>query len=65
MVKVSTAQLQQNLAGVEYPANKIDLIRVAEEKGADEKVLWALKKVPNQQYATAQDLKQAINESDN
>jgi hypothetical protein len=37
---------------MDYPAGKEDLVKHAEEKGADEKVLSALKDLPNRKYET-------------
>lgn len=60
MPKVNLVRLQRNLNEVNYPVNKQDLIMHAEEKGADEAVLRALKKLPSQEYATPTEVSQAI-----
>lgn len=39
MVKVSPAQLQDRLEGLDYPASKNDLKQHARDKGADQEVL--------------------------
>ncbi len=60
MAKVTPVQLQKNLAGIVYPVSKQDMIRQAEEKGADEQILRALKQLPTQQYETPEDVSQAL-----
>lgn len=63
MAKVNLVQLQKNLIGVDYPISKKDLIMHAEQTGADEKVLRALKQLPNEQYETTADVSKALAES--
>ncbi|KAF3891349.1 DUF2795 domain-containing protein [Tolypothrix bouteillei VB521301] len=60
MFRVNRVQLQKNLNEVQYPVSKKDLIFYAEEKGVDERVLRALRHLPNQQYETATDVSQAM-----
>jgi hypothetical protein len=47
---VNPVQLQKFLGGVDYPAGKDDLVRHAEQQGADENVLDALRKIPDRTY---------------
>lgn len=60
MAKLNSTQLEKNLNEVNYPVSKKDLIMHAEEKGADEKILRALKQLPNQQYETPADVGKAL-----
>lgn len=60
MIKITSVQLQKNLVGIEYPANKQQMIRTAEEKGADEQILRALNQLPNQEYKTPTAVSQAL-----
>jgi Protein of unknown function (DUF2795) len=60
MIKVNLVQLQKNLNEVNYPINKKDLIKHAEEKGADEKILRALKQLPLQDYETLATVSKAL-----
>lgn len=60
MIKVNSVQLQKNLNEVDYPVSKKDLVQHAEEKGADEGVLRALKQLPSKQYETSADVSNAI-----
>ncbi|MBW4684410.1 MAG: DUF2795 domain-containing protein [Komarekiella atlantica HA4396-MV6] len=64
MIKVNTVQLQHSLNEVSYPLSKQDLVRYAEEKGIDEKVLRALKRLPSKEYETLADVSKAISESE-
>lgn len=60
MNKLNPAQIQKNLPGVGYPVSKKDLLMHAEQEGADEQVLRALKQLPDQQYETPAAVSQAI-----
>ncbi|WP_445638070.1 DUF2795 domain-containing protein [Nostoc sp. DSM 114161] len=60
MSTLNLAQLNKSLNEVEYPISKKDLIKNAEEKGFDEKVLRALKKLPYRDYNTLTDVSEAI-----
>jgi hypothetical protein len=60
MTRINLVQLNKSLNEVDYPISKKDLIKNAEEKGADEKVLRVLKKIPYKDYETATDVSEAI-----
>jgi hypothetical protein len=60
MVKVNVMQIQKNLHEVTYPINKKDLIKHAEEKGVDEKILKIFKQLPLRDYQTITDVSQAL-----
>ena len=60
MTKVNSVQLQKNLNEVDYPVSKTDLIRNAEQKGADEGILRVLKQLPLQHYETSASVSEAI-----
>ena len=60
MVKVNVMQIQKNLNEVTYPINKKDLIKHAEEKGVDEKILKIFKQLPLRDYQTITDVSQAL-----
>ncbi|MCW2719568.1 MAG: hypothetical protein QOG20_366 [Pseudonocardiales bacterium] len=47
---VNPVQLQKFLRGVDYPARKEDLVRHAEQQGADEEVLDTLRRIPDREY---------------
>jgi hypothetical protein len=50
MANVNPIQLQKFLGGVDYPASKDDLLKKAEEHGADDEVMEALRALPDQEY---------------
>ncbi len=43
-------EVQKALGGVDYPAKKDDLVNNAEQSGADESVLAALRSIPDKEY---------------
>ncbi len=48
MTKVNPVQVQKFLGGLDYPANKEDLVKRAEQEGADENVSSTLERLPDQ-----------------
>ena len=50
MAKVNPVQAQTFLGGIDYPASKEDLVEHAEQQGADEEVLDALRQIPDREY---------------
>ena len=47
---VNPIQVQRFLKGADYPVSKADLVRLAEQEGADENVRATLEQLPEQQY---------------
>jgi hypothetical protein len=47
---VSPIDVQKALSGMDYPASKDDIVRRAEQQGADKEVVEALKKIPDREY---------------
>lgn len=62
MAKVNPIQLQKYLKGIDYPASKEDLSKHAQQQGADENAISALKELPDEQYETPADVSKAIGE---
>jgi hypothetical protein len=60
MADINPIQVQKALGDMDYPAGKEDLVKHAEEKGADEKVLSALKDLPDQKYETPADVNKEL-----
>ena len=50
MVDVGPIEVQKALGGVGYPADKEDLVQNAKKKDANDKVLSALKDLPEKKY---------------
>ena len=64
MASVSPAQIQKFLAGVDYPCEKQELLDHAEEQGADESVLTAIRDLPVDSFNSPNDVSEAIGEPD-
>jgi hypothetical protein len=47
---VSPIDIQKALSGMDYPARKEDIVRHAEQNGADAEVVEALKKIEDREY---------------
>ena len=60
MADVSPIEIQKALGGVDYPANKDELVKNAENKDADDKVLSALKDLPDKKYESPADVNKEI-----
>jgi Protein of unknown function (DUF2795) len=64
MAKVNPVQIEKFLKGIDYPASKADLIKYAEQHGADENVLATLERLPNQTFNGPVGVSKAIGELD-
>jgi Protein of unknown function (DUF2795) len=53
-------QIQKFLGGIDYPASKDEIVRTAEEKGADDAVLDALRGIPDQEYDAPTAVSEAV-----
>ncbi|HEV7824175.1 MAG TPA: DUF2795 domain-containing protein [Mycobacteriales bacterium] len=49
-MSVSPIDVQKALGGMDYPAGKDEIVKHAQEHGADEKVVDALRKIPDREY---------------
>ena len=47
---LSPIELQKHLKGLDYPASKDQIVAHAEDKGAPDDILGALRKVPDREY---------------
>ena len=57
---MNPVQVQKFLGGVDYPTRREDLVRAAEQHGADENVRSLLQQLPDEVYKTPADVSQAI-----
>ncbi|MBC1225373.1 DUF2795 domain-containing protein [Nostoc sp. UCD121] len=64
MMEINLIQLEKNLTDLNYPLSKHDLIKYAEEKGIDEKILRALKRLPSKEYKTLLDISNSLGTSE-
>ena len=53
-------EVQKFLAGVDYPAGKDDLIRTAEQSGAGDEVLNALRDLPDRQFENPTEVSEQV-----
>jgi hypothetical protein len=53
-------QVQKYLGGIDYPASKDDIVRTAEEQGADQDVMDALNGIPDREYDGPTAVSQAV-----
>lgn len=60
MAKVNPIQLEKHLKGLDYPAKKADIIKQAEQQGADEDAKSALQQLPDQTYDSPTAISKAI-----
>ncbi|GAB3532299.1 hypothetical protein GCM10027403_04330 [Arthrobacter tecti] len=56
----SPIDIQKALGGVDYPARKDDLISNAEQSGADDSVVSALRNLPDKEYDSPADISKAV-----
>jgi Protein of unknown function (DUF2795) len=47
---VSPIDIQKALGGMDYPASKSDIVRHAEQQGADKEVIDALNRIEDREY---------------
>lgn len=64
MSKVNPIQLQKYLKGMDYPANKQDLIDRAKQEGADENILSTLERLDDDEFETPADVSKAVGNID-
>ncbi len=60
MAGVNPIQIEKFLKGIDYPAKKADLIKRAEQNGADEQVRATLQQLPEQQFDSPADVSKAV-----
>jgi Protein of unknown function (DUF2795) len=53
-------QLQRYLGGLDYPVSKEDLVRRAQEQGADTEALETLKSLSMDQFNSPNDVSEAV-----
>lgn len=60
MNDISPIAIQEYLGGIDYPAEKDDVVAHAQEKGAGEKVMNALEQLPDKTYENPSDVNEAL-----
>lgn len=62
MAEVNPIQLQKHLKGVDYPTSKEDLVKHAQNQGADKQALSLLQQLPDKEYESPTDVSKAVGE---
>ncbi|HEX6968449.1 MAG TPA: DUF2795 domain-containing protein [Micromonosporaceae bacterium] len=57
---VNPIQLQEYLTGLDFPVSKEDLLRRAQETGADTEILETLRGLPVEQIASPVEINEAL-----
>jgi len=58
--RINPIQVQKFLGGLDYPVSKDELIRRAEERGADERVMSALQQLADGEFESPVDVSEAV-----
>ncbi|WP_414548689.1 DUF2795 domain-containing protein [Anabaena sp. CCY 0017] len=57
---VSAVDISRSLSGIDFPANKEDLVNHAREKKANKEVINILQQMPDQEYGNMADVEHAF-----
>jgi hypothetical protein len=61
MAKANPVEIQKHLKGVDYPVDKEELLKHAQEQGADKQILSLLAKLPeNEEFEDPTELNQVL-----
>ncbi|MCM0675782.1 DUF2795 domain-containing protein [Micromonospora phytophila] len=58
---VTGAQLQEYVAGLDYPVSREDLVRWGQENGASTAMLQMLKALPAEEFGSPAELTESLN----
>ncbi|KKS25208.1 MAG: hypothetical protein UW43_C0012G0015 [Candidatus Yanofskybacteria bacterium GW2011_GWA1_44_21] len=64
MANINPGQVQQYLQGLNFPAEKDEIISNATEKGAGEDILGALRRLPDKSYDNTAEVNEEIGKGD-
>ncbi len=57
---INPIQVQEYLSGINYPASKEDIVKRAQDHGADKNALDALQRMPGDRFNSPNDVSEAI-----
>lgn len=60
----SPINVTKHLKGIDFPAEKADLLDLAEENGAEEEVLAKIRQMPEQEYESMADVMKGFGQTD-
>lgn len=63
-VRVSPAQIEKHLGGIDYPASKQKLVQHAREQNAPEEVMQVLDRLPEQEYGSPADVAKGVGQAE-
>jgi hypothetical protein len=64
MARANPVEVEKSLKGIGFPAKKEDLVKHAQQHGADREVLDTIKALPKEDFYNAADVAKAIGEMD-
>ncbi|MBE9049014.1 DUF2795 domain-containing protein [Nostocales cyanobacterium LEGE 11386] len=59
---VSAIDISRTLSGIDFPANKQDLVNHARDKNANEEIINVLQQMPEREYNNMADVEHAFGE---
>jgi hypothetical protein len=60
MAHANPIQVQKFLSGMNYPANKDEIVKHARSRGADDNIMDTLERLPDDDFETPADVSKAI-----
>ena len=55
-------EVEKSLKGIDFPAKKQDLVKHAQQRGANEEVLETIEQLPEENFNNAADVAKAVGE---
>jgi hypothetical protein len=62
MAKINPIEVQKSLKGVDYPAKKDDIVKAAENNGAEDEILEALRNISEDSFEKPTDVTKALSD---
>jgi hypothetical protein len=62
MAKVNPIELQKHLKGLDYPAQKDEIVKTAQQHGADDELTKLLSKLPDHRFETPAEISKAVSD---
>ena len=64
MDRANPVEVEKSLKGIDFPAKKEDLVKHAQQHGADQQVIETIKELPEEEFRSPIDVTKAIGELD-
>ncbi len=64
MARANPVEVEKSLKGINFPAKKEDLVKHAQQHGANQEVIETIKELPEEEFHTPIDVTKAIGELD-